>query len=114
MMRQRFEVRHLSLLPRRFRVLLRVTAISDNRRHPRPERVCDLLVGGHLVFERVVEQPRDRLVLVASGLEYKGTSSKQMTYIRNLGPFPKLLTVPFGGKRQSPDEPVGEISHDSI
>ena len=67
------------------------------------------LAGGR-VFDGVVQERRDRLVLTAAVLEHQGAHAHQVRHVRNSGAFTELLTVVPGRVRQGFVEAFGQRS----
>ena len=102
-------VRGFPLPPGRLRRDQRVAAGLDDRGDPRPELALHLgqSLGPALVLDHVVQQGRDRFVLVSPVLQHQRGDREQVRDIRDVGALSQLLLVCPRGVIERVRETVG-------
>ena len=103
--RQRGDVGFLALAPFRFRFDPRVRAVGDDRRHGIAEALPNFLEDrfAALVFDRIVEEGGDSLILVAAVLEDECGDGEQVGNVGDIRALSTLLAVEATGIRRAMD-----------
>ncbi len=105
-----------TLAPGRLGCFIRVSAAIHNTRHALPKPAAHLLQGllASLILCSVVQQGRDRLILIASVFQYQRANSQQVRDIRCQVTFASLLVVQLERVKQSLSEAFGQIGQGKI
>src|SRR6266511_2247614 len=100
--REMLDVLLLARTPGRLRHDVGVAAARDDLRHVVAEAGADVdqALGPALVFDRVVEERRDRLLLAASGFQHERGNAEQMGHVGDVAALPALGGVSLGGVSQ--------------
>src|SRR6266540_6866995 len=100
--REMLDVLLLARTPGRLRHDVGVAAARDDLRHVVAEAGADVdqALGPALVFDRVVEERRDRLLLAASVFQHERGNAEQMGHVGDVAAFPALGGVSLGGVSQ--------------
>lgn len=96
------QVRHLACSPRRLRPGVRVRAPEDDLGDTLTKLGTNDVQGrqASLVFDGVVKQRGDGLVLVAAGLDDQGRDAQQVREVGDIGAFADLLAVQARRKQE--------------
>src|SRR6266545_7975401 len=108
--REMLDVLLLARTPGRLRHDVGVAAARDDLRHVVAEAGADVdqTLGPALVFDRVVEKRRDRLLLAASVFQHERGNAEQMGHVGDVAALPALGGVSLRGVRQGFFEPRSE------